>query len=181
MKSRRCWPKWGFISAWRFRTGRPRTSKSWLSASTSPIEDPMRHRLHGRGFSRKSAHRKAMFENLAAALIKHEQIKTTLHKAKDLRPIVERLITLGKHGGLANRRRAIAALQDAGLADKLLTTLAERYANRPGGYTPIIKAGCRYGDNAAMAVIEFVDRDPEAKGKDSGPTGTEGEAEQEAA
>ena len=135
----------------------------------------MRHRLHGRGFSRKSAHRKAMFENLAAALIKHEQIKTTLPKAKDLRPIVERLITLGKHGGLANRRRAIAALQDAGLADKLLTTLAERYANRPGGYTRIIKAGYRYGDNAAMAVIEFVDRDPEAKGKDSGPTGTEGE------
>jgi large subunit ribosomal protein L17 len=135
----------------------------------------MRHRLHGRGFSRKSAHRKAMFENLAAALIKHEQIKTTLPKAKDLRPIVERLITLGKHGGLANRRRAIAALQDAGLADKLMTTLAERYADRPGGYTRIIKAGYRYGDNAAMAIIEFVDRDPEAKGKDSGPTGTEGE------
>ena len=95
----------------------------------------MRHRLHGRGFSRTSAHRKAMFENLAAALIKHEQIETTLPKAKDLRPIVERLITLGKHGGLANRRRAIAALQDAGLADKLLSTLAERYATRPGGYT----------------------------------------------
>jgi large subunit ribosomal protein L17 len=141
----------------------------------------MRHRLHGRGFSRKSAHRKAMFENLAAALIKHEQIKTTLPKAKDLRPFVERLITLGKHGGLANRRRAIAALQDAGLADKLLTTLAERYASRPGGYTRIIKAGYRYGDNAAMAVIEFVDRDPEAKGKDSGPTATEGQAETEAA
>ena len=141
----------------------------------------MRHRLHGRGFSRKSAHRKAMFENLAAALIKHEQIKTTLPKAKDLRPIVERLITLGKHGGLANRRRAIAALQDPGLADKLLTTLAERYAARLGGYTRIIRAGYRYGDNAAMAVIELVDRDPGAKGKDSGPTGTEGEAEAEAA
>jgi len=139
----------------------------------------MRHRLHGRGFSRKSAHRKAMFENLAAALIKHEQIKTTLPKAKDLRPIVERLITLGKHGGLANRRRAIAALQDTALAEKLMTTLAQRYANRSGGYTRIIKAGYRYGDNAAMAVIEFVDRDPEAKGKDSGPpsTGEEGEAE----
>jgi large subunit ribosomal protein L17 len=106
-----------------------------------------------------------MFEKLAAALIKHEQIKTTLPKAKDLRPIVERLVTLGKHGGLANRRRAIAALQDASLADKLLMTLAERYAKRPGGYTRIIKAGYRYGDNAAMAVIEFVDRDPEAKGK----------------
>jgi large subunit ribosomal protein L17 len=142
----------------------------------------MRHRLHGRGFSRKSAHRKAMFENLAAALIKHEQIKTTLPKAKDLRPIVERLITLGKHGGLANRRRAIAALQDAVLANKLMTVLAERYADRPGGYTRIIKAGYRYGDNAPMALIEFVERDPEAKGKDSGPTGRESdEAAAEAA
>ena len=141
----------------------------------------MRHRLSGRSFSRTSAHRKAMFENLAAALIKHEQIRTTLPKAKDLRPVVERLITLGKHGGLANRRRAIAALQDTGLAEKLITTLAQRYAERPGGYTRIIKAGYRYGDNAAMAVIELVDRDPEAKGKDSGPTGTEGEAEEEAA
>ena len=135
----------------------------------------MRHRLSGRGFSRKSAHRKAMFENLAAALIKHEQIRTTLPKAKDLRPVVERLITLGKHGGLANRRRAIAALQDAKLADKLMTALAERYQARSGGYTRIIKAGYRYGDNAAMAVIELVDRDPEAKGKDSGPTGAESE------
>jgi len=141
----------------------------------------MRHRLHGRGFSRKSAHRKAMFENLAAALIKHEQIRTTLPKAKDLRPVVERLITAGKHGGLANRRRAIAALQDAALADKLMTTLAQRYENRPGGYTRIIKAGYRYGDNAAMALIELVDRDPAAKGKDSGPTGTEEEEEAEAA
>jgi large subunit ribosomal protein L17 len=141
----------------------------------------MRHRLSGRSFSRKSAHRKAMFENLAAALIKHEQIRTTVPKAKDLRPFVERLITIGKHGGLAGRRRAIAALQDAGLADKLMTTLAQRYANRAGGYTRIIKAGYRYGDNAAMAVIELVDRDVEAKGKDSGPTGTGGEPEEEAA
>jgi large subunit ribosomal protein L17 len=141
----------------------------------------MRHRLHGRGFSRKSAHRKAMLENLAAALIKHEQIRTTLPKAKDLRPFVERLITFGKHGGLANRRRAIAALQDTGLADKLMTTLAERYVNRAGGYTRIIKAGYRYGDNAAMALIELVDRDPGAKGKDSGPTGTEEKEEVEAA
>ena len=101
-----------------------------------------------------------MFENLAAALIKHEQITTTLPKAKDLRPIVERLITLGKHGGLANARRAIAPLQDAQLAEKLMTTLAERYAGRAGGYIRIIKAGFRYGDNAAMAVIELVDRDP---------------------
>jgi len=140
----------------------------------------MRHRLRGRSFSRTSAHRKAMFENLAAALIKHEQITTTLPKAKDLRPIVERLITIGKHGGLANRRRAIAKLQDAKLVDKLMTTLAERYATRPGGYIRIIKAGFRYGDNAAMAVIELVDRDPEAKGKDSGPTGAEEEAEEAA-
>src|SRR5215475_13063972 len=176
------WRRWGSISAWRSRTGRPRTSRNSPSASTSPTEDPMRHRLRGRGFSRKSAHRKAMFENLAAALIKHEQIRTTLPKAKDLRPFVERLITLGKHGGLANRRRAIAALQDTGLANKVMTTLAERYTNRAGGYTRIIKAGYRYGDNAPMALIELVDRDPEAKGKDSGPTGTEGEeAEAEAA
>jgi large subunit ribosomal protein L17 len=135
----------------------------------------MRHRLRGRSFSRKSAHRKAMFENLAAALIKHEQIRTTLPKAKDLRPFVERLITLGKHGGLANRRRVIAALQDTALANKVMTTLAERYANRPGGYSRIIKAGYRYGDNAAMALIELVDRDPTAKGKDSGPSAADRE------
>jgi large subunit ribosomal protein L17 len=137
----------------------------------------MRHRLRGRSFSRKSAHRKAMFENLAAALIKHEQITTTLPKAKDLRPFVERLITIGKHGGLAGRRRAIAALQDTALAEKLMTTLADRYVARAGGYTRIIKAGYRYGDDAAMAVIELVDRDPSAKGKDSGPTGAKDEAE----
>ncbi len=140
----------------------------------------MRHRLRGRSFSRRSAHRKAMFENLAAALIKHEQIKTTLPKAKDLRPIVERLITMGRRGGLHVRRQAIAALQDKALADKLLTTLAERYRNRPGGYTRIVKAGFRHGDNAAMAVIELVDRDPDAKGQDSGPV-PEREAEDEAA
>ncbi|HZU87644.1 MAG TPA: 50S ribosomal protein L17 [Stellaceae bacterium] len=140
----------------------------------------MRHRMSHRGFSRKSAHRKAMFENLAAALLKHEQITTTLPKAKDLRPIVERLITLGKHGGLAARRRAIARLQDKKLADKLMTSLAERYANRPGGYTRIIKAGYRYGDDAPMVIIELVDRDPAAKGQDSGPKPTE-EKEEEAA
>ena len=137
----------------------------------------MRHRMSHRGFSRKSAHRQAMFENLAAALIKHEQIRTTLPKAKDLRPIVERLITLGKRGGLHARRQAIARLQDAKLADKLLTTLAERYAARPGGYTRIVKAGFRYGDNAAMAIIEMVDRDPDAKGQDSGPVQSRDEAE----
>jgi large subunit ribosomal protein L17 len=141
----------------------------------------MRHRLKGRSFSRRSEHRVAMFENLAAALIKHEQITTTLPKAKDLRPIVERLITLGKHGGLANRRRALARLQDTGLANKLMTTLAERYGGRAGGYIRIIKAGFRYGDNAAMAVIELVDRDPAAKGKDSGPKPGEGTEEADAA
>ncbi len=139
----------------------------------------MRHRLRGRGFNRRSEHRNAMFENLAAALIKHEQITTTLPKAKDLRPIVEKLITLGKHGGLANRRRAIARLQSAPLANKLMTTLAERYGSRAGGYTRIIKAGFRYGDNAPMAVIELVDRDAAAKGQDSGPKA--GEEEEAAA
>ena len=129
----------------------------------------MRHRLRGRGFSRPTKHRQAMFENLAAALLRHEQITTTLPKAKDLRPIVERLITIGKHGGLANRRRAIARLQDVKLADKLMTTLAQRYAGRAGGYTRIVKAGFRYGDDAAMALIELVDRDPTAKGQGSGP------------
>ena len=129
----------------------------------------MRHRLNGRGLNRKSAHRTAMFENLAAALIKHEQIRTTLPKAKDLRPIVERLVTLGKRGGLHARRQAIAKLQDAKLADKLLTTLAQRYAGRAGGYTRVLKAGFRHGDNAPMAIIEFIDRDTDAKGKDSGP------------
>jgi len=141
----------------------------------------MRHGMHGRGFSRYSAHRKAMFENLAAALIKHEQIKTTLPKAKDLRPVVERLITMGRRGGLHVRRQAIAKLQDRALAEKLLTTLAARYKDRPGGYTRIIKAGYRYGDNAAMAVIELVDRDPEAKGQDSGPVPEREDAEEEVA
>ena len=137
----------------------------------------MRHGMHGRGFSRRSKHRKAMFENLCASLIKHEQITTTLPKAKDLRPIVERLITLGRRGGLHARRQAIATLQDEKLADKLVTTLAERYRARPGGYTRIIKAGFRYGDNAAMALIELVDRDPDAKGQDSGPVAEQEEDE----
>jgi large subunit ribosomal protein L17 len=134
-----------------------------------------------RGFSRTSAHRKAMFENLAASLIKHEQIRTTLPKAKDLRPIAERLITLGKRGGLHARRQAIAKLGDAKLADKLLTTLADRYTDRAGGYTRIIKTGFRYGDNAAMAIIELVDRDPAAKGRDSGPKPGDEEGAEEAA
>jgi large subunit ribosomal protein L17 len=141
----------------------------------------MRHRMAHRGFSRPSAHRKAMFENLAASLLKHEQIRTTLPKAKDLRPIVERLITLGKRGGLHARRQAIARLQDAKLADKLLTTLAERYADRAGGYTRIVKAGFRHGDDAPMAIIELVDRDPAAKGQDSGPRPGDGDAAEAAA
>ena len=132
----------------------------------------MRHRLSGRKLNRTSAHRKAMFSNLAAALVKHEQIRTTLPKAKELRPVVERLITLGKRGNLHARRQAIAVLADAGLAAKLFDTLAPRYAERHGGYTRVIKAGMRYGDAAPMALIEFVDRDLEAKGKDSGPVQT---------
>src|SRR5579863_7871413 len=137
----------------------------------------MRHGMHGRGFSRRSEHRKAMFENLCASLIKHEQITTTLPKAKDLRPVVERLITLGKRGGLHARRQLIATLQDQKIADKVLTTLAERYKGRAGGYTRILKAGFRYGDAAAMAVIELMDRDPDAKGQDSGPVQSAEEAE----
>ena len=132
----------------------------------------MRHRLSGRKLNRTSSHRKAMFINMAAALVKHEQIKTTLPKAKELRPIVDRLITLGKRGetNLHARRQAITKLGgDAKLADKLFTTLAERYSDRPGGYTRVVRAGFRYGDNAPMAVIELVDRDLDAKGLDSGP------------
>lgn len=124
----------------------------------------MRHRLSGRKLNRTSAHRKAMFDNLAAALIQHEQIKTTLPKAKDLRPIVEKLITLGKRGNLHARRQAIALLGDAKLAAKLFDTLAPRYAKRNGGYTRVLKAGFRYGDASPMAVIEFVERDAAAKG-----------------
>jgi large subunit ribosomal protein L17 len=141
----------------------------------------MRHALAGRKLSRTSSHRKAMFNNLAAALIKHEQIKTTLPKAKDLRPIVEKLVTLGKKGGLAARRQILASIKDDKLADKLLTTLADRYKSRAGGYTRVLKAGFRYGDMASMAVIEFVDRDVSAKGQDSGPVQKAEEAEGEAA
>ena len=142
----------------------------------------MRHAVAGRKLNRTSSHRKAMFNNLAAALIKHEQIKTTLPKAKDLRPIVEKLVTLGKKGGLAARRQILASLKDDKLADKLLTTLADRYKSRAGGYTRVLKAGFRYGDMASMAIIEFVDRDVSAKGQDSGPVQNKGEeAEGEAA
>ena len=129
----------------------------------------MRHGMSGRKLNRTASHRKALFANMAAALIKHEQIKTTLPKAKDLRPIVEKLITMGKHGGLANRRRAYAVLRDDAIVSKLFGPVAERYADRAGGYTRVLKAGFRYGDAAPMAVIEFVDRDVSAKGQDSGP------------
>jgi large subunit ribosomal protein L17 len=141
----------------------------------------MRHAVAGRKLNRTASHRKALFNNLAAALIKHEQIKTTLPKAKDLRPIVEKLVTLGKKGGLAARRQILSSLKDDKLADKLLTTLATRYKGRNGGYTRVLKAGFRYGDMASMAIIEFVDRDPAAKGQDSGPVQKKEEAEGEAA
>jgi len=121
----------------------------------------MRHGLSGRKLGRTTAHRRAMFDNMAAALIKHEQITTTLPKAKDLRRVVDRLITLGKRGNLHARRQAISVLQDAKLAQKLFGPLAERYSGRNGGYTRVLKAGYRYGDAAPMALVELVDR-PEA-------------------
>jgi large subunit ribosomal protein L17 len=125
----------------------------------------MRHAVRGRKLGRTSSHRKATFSNMAAALIRHEQITTTLPKAKELRPVVEKLITLGKRGGLHARRQALAQLQDAELTTKLFGPIAERFASRKGGYTRVLRAGHRYGDMAAMAVIELVDRDVEAKGK----------------
>lgn len=130
----------------------------------------MRHGMSGRKLNRTSSHRKALFSNMANALIKHEQIKTTLPKAKELRPVVEKLVTLGKRGNLHARRQAFAMLRDDGMTRKLFDTLASRYAERQGGYTRVLKAGHRRGDAAPMAIIEFVDRDPEAKGQDSGPT-----------
>jgi large subunit ribosomal protein L17 len=139
----------------------------------------MRHGISGRKFNRTSSHRKAMFSNMAAALIKHEQIKTTLPKAKDLRPIVEKLITLGKKGGLHNRRLAYAQLRDDVIVAKLFGPLAERYSQRPGGYTRVLKAGFRYGDAAPLAFIELVERDVSAKGLDSGPVMVNDEDEAE--
>jgi large subunit ribosomal protein L17 len=129
----------------------------------------MRHGMKGRKLGRKSGHRKSMFINMAHALIKHEQISTTLPKAKDLRPQVEKLITLAKRGDLHARRQALSALKDVALVNKLFTVIAERYKARKGGYTRVLKAGFRYGDMAPMAIIELVDRDVAAKGKDSGP------------
>ncbi len=133
----------------------------------------MRHGISQRKLGRKSGHRTAMFRNMAAALIKHEQIQTTLPKAKELRPYVEKLITLAKRGGLSNRRLANARLQDDAQLAKLFDVLAERYAGRDGGYTRVIKAGIRTSDAAPMAIIELVDRDPDAKGQDSGPVMSE--------
>ena len=129
----------------------------------------MRHGVAGRKLNVTSSHREAMFRNMAHALLKHEHITTTLPKAKELRPVAEKLITLGKRGGLHARRQAMAKLHDEKLVAKLFGALAERYRARPGGYCRVLRAGIRYGDAASMAVIELVDRDPAAKGLDSGP------------
>jgi len=141
----------------------------------------MHHGFAHRRFNRSAEHRKAMFANMAAALIKHEQIVTTLPKAKDLRPVVEKLVTLGKRGDLHARRLAIGQIRDVAMVKKLFDVLGPRYRARQGGYTRVLKAGFRQGDNAAMAVIEFVERDVDAKGLDSGPTQSEESGEAKAA
>ena len=135
----------------------------------------MRHRVAGRKLQRTTAHRNALFRNMAAALIKHEQITTTLAKAKELRPYVEKLVTLAKKGGLSNRRLAHARLMDDAQLAKLFDTIAPRYEGRSGGYTRVVKAGIRMSDAAPIAIIEFVDRDVDAKGQDSGPAMNEDE------
>ena len=140
----------------------------------------MKHRIKGRKLNRTSSHRKALFKNMAQAIIKHEQIVTTLPKAKTMKPIVDKLITLGKKGSLHARRQAFSKLRDEDMVAKLFGTLAPRYADRNGGYTRVLKAGYRYGDAAAMAVIELVDRDEDARGKDSGPIQTLDSSENEA-
>jgi large subunit ribosomal protein L17 len=139
----------------------------------------VRHRNQGRKLNRTSAHRTAMFANMAAALIKHEQIKTTLPKAKELRPVVEKLVTLSRRGtsNLHARRLALAQVRDETQVKKLFEVIGPRYASRPGGYTRVLKAGFRHGDNAAMALIEFIDRDVDAKGQDSGPVEVDETAE----
>ncbi len=142
----------------------------------------MRHGFAGRRFARSVSHRKALFANLSGSLIEHEQIVTTLQKAKDLRPIVEKLVTLGKRGDLHARRQAIAQIRNEALVKRLFDTIAPRYASRNGGYLRIMKAGFRHGDNAAMAVIEFVDRDTSAKGAaDRARADAESASESEAA
>ena len=129
----------------------------------------MKHKIKGKKLNRTSSHRKALFKNMAQAIIKHEQIITTLPKAKTMKPIVDKLITLAKKGSFHARRQAFSKLRDDKMVTKLFETLASRYADRTGGYTRVLKAGYRYGDSAAMAVIELVDRDEDARGKDSGP------------
>jgi large subunit ribosomal protein L17 len=141
----------------------------------------MRHGNAHRKFNRRSDQRRALLQHLCSALIKHEQIVTTLPKAKDLRPVVEKLVTLGKRGDLHARRQAIAELRDPPMVKKLFDVLGPRYASRNGGYTRVLKAGFRYGDNAPVAVIEFVDRDVDAKGQDSGPVQEKRVEEQDAA
>lgn len=138
----------------------------------------MRHRNQGRKLGKKTQHRNAMFANMAAALIKHEQIKTTLPKAKELRPVVEKLVTLSRRNNLHARRLALSQIRDETQVKKLFEVIGPRYASRPGGYTRVLKAGFRHGDNAPMAFIEFVDRDVEAKGKDSGPVEIREEGEE---
>lgn len=132
--------------------------------------EPMRHLNQGRKLNRTASHRKALFSNMANALIKHEQIVTTLPKAKELKRVADKLITLGKKGGRHRRRQAYAQLRDGAMVSKLFGTLGPRYEARPGGYTRVLKSGFRHGDDAPMAVIELVDRDEDAKGQDSGPS-----------
>ena len=139
----------------------------------------MKHRIKGKKLNRSSSHRKALFKNMAQAIIKHEQIITTLPKAKTMKPIIDKLITLGKKGSLHARRQAFSQLRDNNMVSKLFGDLATRYADRQGGYSRVLKAGYRYGDAAAMAVIELVDRNEDAKGKDSGPVQTNSTSEDE--
>jgi len=141
----------------------------------------MRHGKSGRKLNRTSSHRKAMFANMAASLIKHEQIVTTLPKAKEMRPIADKLITLAKRGNLHARRQAISQIRDVEMVRKLFDVLGPRYSERNGGYTRVMRAGYRYGDNAPVAVIEFVDRDESARGTDSGPTAEQVSEDHEAA
>ena len=139
----------------------------------------MKHRIKGKKLNRTSSHRKALFKNMAQAIIKHEQIITTLPKAKTMKPIIDRLITLGKKGGLHARRQAFSQLRDNKMVSKLFGDLATRYADRQGGYSRVLKAGYRYGDAAAMAVLELVDRNEDARGQDSGPVQTNNTTEDE--
>ena len=139
----------------------------------------MKHRIKGKKLNRTSSHRKALFKNMAQAIIKHEQIITTLPKAKTMQPIIDKLITLGKKGSLHARRQAFSQLRDNNMVSKLFDDLATRYAERQGGYSRVLKAGYRYGDAAAMAVLELVDRNEDARGQDSGPVRTNNSSEDE--